>query len=88
VISAVAPLLSSLAHFVGEKLGEQKIRQSVPDYIVKDASDAHARVGQIDKVWQVILSTGGGGRKILLYRVGGGLNRGRVTADAERSCDR
>ena len=65
VISAVAPLLSSLAHFVGEKLGEQKIRQSVPEYIVMDATDAHARVGQINKVWQSILSTGGGGMKIL-----------------------
>jgi hypothetical protein len=65
VISAVAPLLSSLAHFVGEKLGEPKIRQSVPEYIVKDAEDAHARAGRIDKVWQSILSTGGGGMKLL-----------------------
>ena len=65
VISAVAPLLSSLAHFVDEKLGDQKIQKSVPEYIVKDATDAHARVGQINKVWQSILSTGGVGMKIL-----------------------
>ena len=65
MISAVAPLLSSLDHFVGEKLGEQKIAQSVPDYTVKDATDAQERVGQINKVWQAILSSGGGEMKVV-----------------------
>ncbi len=65
VISGVAPVLASLSHFVGEKLGKHSIRQGIPDYIAKDAMDAHARAGQIDKVWQSILTSGGGGTKVL-----------------------
>ena len=79
MISAVAPLLSSLDHFVGEKLGDKKIAQSVAEYIVQDAKEAHARVGQINKVWQAILSSGGGEMKVVQVQ-----GRGAQT----RSCGR
>ena len=38
---------------------------SVPELIVMDATDAHARVGQINTVRQAILSSGGGEMKVV-----------------------
>ncbi len=58
VIAAVAPVMSSLQHLVGEKLSSDKIKSAIPKDLLEAATAALTRGTQYQATWNSILTTG------------------------------